>query len=228
VGIHLVQRYSPGLELRYQASTTLAQEMIEGGDCVDQQTVSWEATIHQKILALEADGAAHLVQTTTPHKVSAQAEVLGVSADIQVAYCLVEPHGHLRVKSDPSLPSVCVLAPHPVDTGATWQATHELYLPFMKRPKRYEVIYALGGDEDLDEQRCVRVDFVASRQVSHVPLVGLRGVAEVAVGSTGSFWIEPVAGRIVRLQGRTLLQVAIEERVFNTLTVATQQLAASS
>jgi len=222
--LDLRHRFDVDQLLRYHASTSITQEVVEGGTSMGSQSVSWQTEIVQRVLDTEGDGAAHIVQTTVPLAESPQAAAMELPLERQVAYVLMDARGRIREKSDANTAPFCTLAEGPVEAGASWVVDNQIFFPFLAGPVSYRSTLTLSGVEEMDGRSCARIGIHADDTTARVPLADGSDSVRIDLSSEGTAWFDPDAGRLLRLQIRTVTRPRIRETLYDTVTTLTQQL----
>ena len=220
----LRNRFAIGSRLYYLSSTSATQKILEGDALLGSQTAGWKMEVHQRVLDVEPDGAAHILYRVLPVSLSPEAAATGLSIRKQVAYMLVTPLGHVIERSEASLIEPCVFPEQAVGVGDCWSVETELRFPFLAHPVPFSNRHTLAGIDDIDGVSCARINVHAESGRILVPGASDGETVEVEVENEGSIWFDHDDGTLVCVRMTTRAVPTIGGIRYDTLTTLTQQL----
>ena len=176
-GVSLSLDMKPGQTISYKITTKVQQRVIASGTVLNEQANEFFSKLSQRILAVDGDGSAHVVSTTSPYD--------GDGSQRQVIYQQLSSQGHV-LETTGGVPSSAYSFPEdPVKLKDSWQGEVKLQIPTQQEPVVCISTYKVDGTEKVGDYECVRI-MVESEEVEfQVPSPDGNGMANVHHGFLG-------------------------------------------
>lgn len=194
-GINLGLAMKSGQVFSYKITTKVQQRVIASGTVLNEQANEFVSKLTQRVLAVDEDGSAHVVSTTTPYE--------GEDDQRQLIYQQLSAQGHV-VETTGGVPSSAYSFPEePVTKETSWEGQVKLQIPTQQEPVICVSTYKVDGIEKVGNYDCVRINVESEEIEFEVPSPDGNGMARVTMGSSGVMHFSPGLGTLVRMELET-------------------------
>lgn len=216
--------FVPGQVLRYRARTNVRQELTQNDQATGDSDHEWKAVLVQEVLAVDADGSAHIITRAALEDVDPAGTEGALEAQRVVTYTKLDPRGNVKLSSNASTAASYTLPEGEVEIGDEWSDEALYPLPPTGQTAPVAFRYTWARTEDFGGRDCAVIEVHAASSEWEVLLPETQETILVSVAIEGTLWFDLEAGLMVRSDVSTMAMPRVGTQTVTTRTRVTQEL----